>query len=226
MVTTKATQPDTGAAAPACSCSETTVGHHHHHQHVTMQGRPVHGISCKLEPAEVQQIVTANGRTEQFDPALTDRLADLRREHVDHLTIFVGAGTCGLGAGAGKMLTAVKQYVAEHELDAEIIEVGCIGMCSAEPLLDIQVPGRTRLMFGKVMAKDAPKIISNVLEDSVPQKHLIGQFRDESADAWGGVPFVDEHPFFADQVRRVLANCGIVNPSRLDEYIARGGYQA
>ena len=43
---------------------------------------------------------------------------------------------------------------------------------------------------------------------------------------WPDVPYLDEHPFFAPQTRWVLANCGLIDPSQIDEYIARGGYQA
>jgi NADH:ubiquinone oxidoreductase subunit F (NADH-binding) len=42
--------------------------------------------------------------------------------------------------------------------------------------------------------------------------------------SWGGVPFLDEHPFFAPQTRWVLANCGLLDPASLDEYLAHGGY--
>ena len=40
------------------------------------------------------------------------------------------------------------------------------------------------------------------------------------------MPLLDEHPFFAPQTRWVLANCGIIDPTNIDEYIARGGYRA
>ena len=37
---------------------------------------------------------------------------------------------------------------------------------------------------------------------------------------------LDEHPFFAPQTRWVLANCGRIDPSNMDEYIAYGGYRS
>jgi len=42
---------------------------------------------------------------------------------------------------------------------------------------------------------------------------------------WGGVPSIDDHPFFAPQTRVVLQNCGIIDPTSIEEYIAHGGYQ-
>ena len=46
------------------------------------------------------------------------------------------------------------------------------------------------------------------------------------ADSTPDVPMLDEHPFFAPQKRWVLANCGIIDPTNIDEYIAYGGYRA
>ena len=43
---------------------------------------------------------------------------------------------------------------------------------------------------------------------------------------WDDVLYLDEHPFFAPQTRWVLANCGLIDPAEIDEYIARGGYGA
>ena len=50
--------------------------------------------------------------------------------------------------------------------------------------------------------------------------------RRHAPSAGTGVPYLDEHPFFAPQKRWVLANCGIIDPTSIDEYIARGGYSA
>lgn len=160
--------------------------------------------------------------------ARAHKLALLRRDVVIQPTIYVGAGTCGLGAGAGKTLAAVRTYLAERKVEAEVVEVGCIGMCSAEPLLDVQFPGRTRLAFEHAMAQRVPALLDAVLGGDVPAEGVLGQFRHdgEGQEPWPDVPYLDEHPFFAPQTRWVLANCGLVNPRSIDEYLARGGYQA
>jgi NADH:ubiquinone oxidoreductase subunit E len=56
--------------------------------------------------------------------------------------IYVGAGTCGLGAGADKTLAQIKAYCAAKKLDVDVTEVGCVGLCSEEPVVDVQLPGR------------------------------------------------------------------------------------
>ena len=148
------------------------------------------------------------------------------REPLDRPIVFVGAGTCGLGAGAGKTLQAVRGYLAERKVEADVVEVGCIGLCSAEPLLDVQLPGRPRVSFEHVTGDKVAGILDAMLEGRVPDGDVLGQFRYETLAAWDGVPFMDEHPFFAPQRRRVLAGCGVIDPASLEQYIARGGYRA
>ncbi len=156
-----------------------------------------------------------------------DELAELRRESVKKPVIFIGAGTCGLSAGADKTLKAVKKYVAAKKLDLDIIETGCIGLCSEEPLMEIQMPERARVMFGKVTGDNAEKILVSVFEDKkIPEECLLGQHKNENSKAWDKVPYVDEIPFFAPQTRLVLNNCGIIDPASINEYIAHGGYKS
>ena len=111
-------------------------------------------------------------------------------------------------------------------MKADVVEVGCIGLCSAEPLLDVQMPGLARISFQRVTHDMVSGLLDSVLKGNVPHEHVLGQFRTDKATAWHGVPFLDEHPFFAPQTRWVLANCGLIDPSSIDDYIGTGGYQA
>ncbi|MBN2082797.1 SLBB domain-containing protein, partial [bacterium] len=136
-------------------------------------------------------------------------------------------GTCGLGAGAAATAEACRAYLAASGLDGEIIEVGCIGLCALEPLLDIQLPGRTRVCLGQVQANDVADILGAVLDGTPPLDRVIAQFPDATGTLkpWPDIPFLNEHPFFAPQQRWVLANCGIIDPLSIEEYIAAGGYR-
>ena len=168
----------------------------------------------------------------QNDACKQKRLSDLvglRRQKVARPVIFVGTGTCGLGAGAGKTLAAVNKFLADKSLQADVVEVGCIGLCVAEPMVDVQLPGKTRLSFKGVKADLVEGLLTGVLAGKVPTEMSLGQFRaPEGGDqqVWADVPYMDEHPFFAPQKRWVLANCGVIDPGRIEEYIARGGYSA
>jgi NADH-quinone oxidoreductase subunit F len=162
------------------------------------------------------------------DAAVEPVLKSLRRETVARPVIFVGAGTCGLGAGAGKTLAAVREYLGARKVDADVIEVGCVGLCSEEPIVDVLVPGRSRISFGSVTAEKVEPLLAAVLKGGsaqVPKEMVLGQFR-EGGKPWEGVSWLDEHPFLLRQRRVVLATSGIIDPGSIDEYIAWGGYSA
>jgi len=156
-----------------------------------------------------------------------DALARLRREETDRPTVFIGAGTCGLGAGAGKTLKALTERLEQRGVEADVVEVGCIGLCVAEPIVDIQLPGRARVSFRNVTVDNVAELLDSALDGSVDPGAALGQFAATGAQqGFEGVPMIGDHPFFAAQTRWVLVNCGVVDPASLTEYIARGGYRA
>lgn len=187
---------------------------------------------CWVDFSGVSGSLLADLKAEPFVSARTKGetdalLAALRRESVERPVIFVGAGTCGLGAGAGKTLAAVREFLAQNQKDAEVIEVGCNGMCSDEPIVDIQLPGRARVSFGTITADKAPALLDAVLlHERIPADLVLGQYRSASAQPWDKVSFLDEHPFLSKQVRVVLATSGIIDPGNIFEYIAHGGYSS
>jgi NADH:ubiquinone oxidoreductase subunit F (NADH-binding)/NAD-dependent dihydropyrimidine dehydrogenase PreA subunit len=162
---------------------------------------------------------------EEFKRRQEQMLAAFRREELDKPVIFIGAGTCGLGAGAGKTLKAVHKYLESKDMAADVVEVGCIGMCSVEPLMDIQLPGKNRLSFKKVTEAKVADLLDSAFAGKPNPDSVFVQIPVEGKEAWQDVPRMMEHPFFAPQTRWVLANCGVVDPGRIEEYIARGGYQ-
>jgi len=158
---------------------------------------------------------------------MTDQQAAcLRRDVVQEPVVYVGTGTCGLGAGAGVVLEAVRHALKDRNRSANIIEVGWIGLCAHEPMLDVQLPGRSRLCFGDVTNEKAEAIVGAMLNGEPWPELPLFQFRHPDHQPWDGVVFMDEHPFFALQTRWVLENCGHIDPSSLEEYQARKGFQA
>jgi|WetSurMetagenome_2_1015567.scaffolds.fasta_scaffold00994_13 NADH:ubiquinone oxidoreductase subunit F (NADH-binding)/NAD-dependent dihydropyrimidine dehydrogenase PreA subunit len=153
-------------------------------------------------------------------------ISSLRRESPMRPVIFVGTGTCGLGAGAGKTLEAIGRWRESTGRDAELIEVGCVGACYLEPIVDVLIPGRPRLSFSSVSADRVGTLLDGAFSGSPSKDDAIGQYMSQGLVPWEGVQDIAEHPFFSRQKRWVLANCGIIDPSSIDEYIANGGYRA
>lgn len=148
----------------------------------------------------------------------------LQQHPADRTQILIGLGTCGIAAGGLDVLGAARQTVSESSIAADIIQVGCIGMCFEEPLVDIITPGAPRICYSRV----TPKMVQEILQD-----HLVhNKVRDDLAFAvigdapYNGVPSWREKPFFATQRRVVLRNCGFIDPESAAEYIVRDGYAA
>ncbi|MDO8303544.1 MAG: CCxxC motif-containing NuoF prefix domain-containing protein, partial [Sedimentisphaerales bacterium] len=154
------------------------------------------------------------------------KIARLQRKEIADPILFVGTGTCGLGAGAGKTLEALKKCLSSRGMQAEIVEVGCVGLCSAEPIVDIQLPGKNRVSFHSVTEETVPMLLEHVFSNEISAESLLGQYRSENLIPWPEVAYIDEHPFFAPQTRWVLANCGVIDPNSIEEYMANGGYHA
>jgi len=149
----------------------------------------------------------------------------IKRKTVEKPVIFVGTGTCGLAAGAGKTAVAVKEYIAKNNIEADIIETGCIGLCSSEPILDIQLPNFNRVSFEKATEDKVNQILDSVFVNKIPDNSLVlCQFENSGEEKWENIPEINDLPFFKPQQRIVLKNCGIVDPISIDEYIASGGY--
>ncbi len=161
-----------------------------------------------------------------FDKANSDRLALVKRDKVIHPVIYIGTGTCGLIAGAGNTLTAVEQYLEKNNLDAEIIHVGCIGLCSMEPLLDVQLPGKSRISFHHATEDRVEGLLDAVFHHLLLEETVLGQYKHPGHEDWANMPYVLQMPFFALQHRNILRNSGIISPWSVDDYIAHGGYRS
>ncbi|HLO90176.1 MAG TPA: NADH-quinone oxidoreductase subunit NuoF [Lentimicrobium sp.] len=155
-----------------------------------------------------------------------EALGRLRRDTVTKPVIFIGTGTCGMVAGAGKTLKAVEDYLSDKNIDAEIVQTGCIGMCVNEPIMDVQLPGKQRISFFKVNEQKAEYILDHILNYSIPVEHVLGQYPHDHLQPWEDIKSINDLPFFKFQNKIVLKNCGIIDPTSIEEYKARGGYRA
>jgi len=128
--------------------------------------------------------------------------------------ILVGAGTCGRAAGAEAVLAEIDRELTQRNIDAIVMQVGCVGLCYAEPLVDIIKPNVT------------PEIVAQLIEDYLvkgnPRSDLaLGTIGHGVVD---GIPNLFELPMLKSQVRIVLHNCGFIDPTNINHYIACGGY--
>jgi NADH-quinone oxidoreductase subunit F len=141
----------------------------------------------------------------------------------DRPLILVGLATCGMAAGASAVLKAIEGELARRNIQANIIPVGCIGLCYLEPIIDIMKPRHPRISYCQVTPEKAVKLIEDYLVDDNPRPDMaLGNFGE---DSFTGIPKFLEHPMLKPQVRIVTRNCGHINPEDINHYIVKDGYQ-
>ncbi len=162
---------------------------------------------------------------------MTERFDELRRRATEQWQalhrnakprILVGMATCGRSAGASEVLDVLRRELDAKALDCSIIEVGCIGLCYAEPIVCITKPPRPGICYGEVTPQRAAELVENCLVDDNPlTDYALGTLGEGRID---GILPLFETPVFKPQVRRTLRNCGIIDPTSIEHYLANDGY--
>ena len=143
-------------------------------------------------------------------------------EHSDKPRILVGAATCGRAAGASGVLEAINSALAQHNLEAIITQVGCIGLCYAEPIVNIIKPGRPHIYYGNLTPELASELVVDYIINDNPRPDLaLGTVGDGDIQ---DISKFFELPMLKPQVRVALRNCGLIDPENINHYIANGGY--
>lgn len=91
-------------------------------------------------------------------------------------TITVGMGTCGIAAGAREVMHAILEELDRRGINAHVTTVGCIGMCSKEPLVDIQQGNEPRVTYGNVTPAMVPRLIEeHLVQGRVIEEWVVGR---------------------------------------------------
>ena len=140
--------------------------------------------------------------------------------------IRVGTGLAGEAAGGFETIAAVRAALDAQGVNANVSQVGTLGLCFAEPLLDVQTPGGPRIFYQRVTPEIAERIVTEHVGGGNPvTEHALGYLGDRD-DAPAGIPHLDDHPMRALEHRIALRNAGHIDPSDIYQYIANGGYAA
>jgi len=128
------------------------------------------------------------------------------------MKIVIGEGSCGIAAGANKVQKAFEEIFSIKGLDISIVKTGCIGTCYLEPIVDVFDDEGIKVTFVNVTIDDVKEIVEQHILDKQAVKHL--QITDADITMIG------------KQKRIVLKNSGIINPERIEDYMAVDGYVA
>ena len=130
------------------------------------------------------------------------------------MKVVVGQGSCGIATGAKKTSNEFERITAEKNLTNVVIDkTGCIGTCYLEPIVDVyNDEGALEARYVKCTTDKVEEIVNEHLIGGKPvEKYMIPE---------------EDQAFLSQQQRIVLRHCGQINPERIEEYIAVGGYEA
>jgi NADH:ubiquinone oxidoreductase subunit F (NADH-binding)/NADH:ubiquinone oxidoreductase subunit E/Pyruvate/2-oxoacid:ferredoxin oxidoreductase delta subunit len=136
------------------------------------------------------------------------------------LSICAGTGCLAKGslAVAGALETATGEKGLDVEFNLRLKKTGCHGFCEKGPLVVIEPAG---IFYTNVKTADVDEIVEKTLLGGEVVERLL--YRDpitkERAETYTDIPF------YARQQRIALRNIGRVDPSRIEDYIAAGGYR-
>ncbi|MCB2217834.1 NuoF family protein [Desulfofustis glycolicus] len=128
--------------------------------------------------------------------------------------ILCCASTPCLSSGATAVIETFKEVIKEFDLEAEVTvtSTGCMGPCSRGPLVTVQMNGQQDVIYEHVTPELARDI---ALAHAAPEAKPLDR---------NVLPA--DLPFFNKQKKVVLANSGLIDPTRLESYVARDGYSA
>jgi len=162
-----------------------------------------------------------------------------RLYYPDTTKVLVGMASCGIAAGGRAAFDKAIQEFPEGN-GIQISQTGCLGFCEAEPLVEIAAPGKSRVIYQNITEDKIVDVIQSYLENDFKKtKQVLGQVRDprslmedhienplSNVEPLEKIPFLEDTPFYNNQVKIALRNCGYIDPDSIEEYVARGGYFA
>ncbi|NLO47883.1 MAG: FAD-dependent oxidoreductase [Clostridiales bacterium] len=147
--------------------------------------------------------------------AYNDKLAAYK-----HQILICGGAGC-VSSGCAEVRQAVDETLADFGLTetTKVMETGCMGTCAVGPVMLI-LP--ERIFYTNLDGEIACKVIqAHLVNGEILEEHT---FFDKSLHKH--VPKIDDIEFFRQQVKIALRNCGEMDYTSIDAYIARDGYQA
>ena len=135
--------------------------------------------------------------------------------------ILVSSATCGRAAGSTDVVDALGRELARRGLEVPIIQVGCMELCYADPLVIIRKPDSLSIAYANVTPDLVPRLVEGYVAGDDPCLELaLGTFEGGEDEA----AYIPELPRYEHEHRLVLRRCGHIDPEDIRHYVANGGY--
>jgi len=155
--------------------------------------------------------------------------------------ILVHMGTCGVAAGAQNVLAAVRDELEKRGItNIKVVTTGCAGFCSREPMMTVEMRNSAPVKYGDLSPEKVRRIVAEqVVTGKVVPEYAIGvgsertlggsaaeEMVSSPPETPSQIPLISDLPFFSKQALVVLRNKAIIDPEKIEDYIAREGYAA
>jgi len=133
--------------------------------------------------------------------------------------ITICAGTGCRAYGSLKVKEALEDEFKKQNMNVEVLATGCFGFCEKGPMLVIHPD---KYFYQQVKVADVPEIVAK----TVGKGEVIGRLLYRDPDTAKTMFREEDLPFYKKQLRVVFGQNGMIDPTRLDDYLAIDGYQA
>ena len=142
-------------------------------------------------------------------------------QHRYKSTVLVCGGAGCISCGCADVKNAVIKSIKDYGLSdyVNVIETGCIGTCAVGPVILIEPED---IFYTSVTPKKAAEII----KANFKENRIITEYTYYDHDKGAHIPLMQDITFFSSQMKIVLRNCGLMDYSKIEAYIARDGYFA
>ena len=147
-------------------------------------------------------------------------MTEIKPANSNQRTIFICQGTGCVSGKSLEITEALKKNIAELGLKGINVDfTGCHGFCEQGPLAIIEPE---EIFYTHVTIEDVPEIVTSHLRDGKPVERLF--YKDPVSGQ--AIPYHKDINFYSMQQRIILRNCGRINPERIEDYIATGGFES
>ncbi|MDD2504145.1 MAG: NAD(P)H-dependent oxidoreductase subunit E, partial [Clostridia bacterium] len=136
--------------------------------------------------------------------------------------VLICGGTGCHSSGSADVMEVFKTELESNKLENEIklVQTGCFGLCAIGPVVIVYPEGA---FYSKVTTDDVPRIVS---EHLLKGRIVTDLLYHDSVHDDEAIKSLDEVEFYKKQKRLALRNCGVIDPEKIEEYIAFDGYKA
>lgn len=135
--------------------------------------------------------------------------------------LLICAGTGCVSNRAFQVRDALEAEIEKRGLsdEVQVVSTGCQGFCAQGPIMIFQPDG---IFYQKLTVEDVPLLV----EEHLIKGRAVEKLMYTPSESELPIPKLSDIDFFRKQRLIVLRNRGLIDPEKIDEYIARDGYRA